>query len=119
MVIIGPSAFGAMGLMPAIPVRCSSCGLTGGRRDVPNLEPPPDCCVGFAAAEMEGKEGEGAELGMMRAGGDWGFEKEGEPEALVVWTTGGEGAAMLPGVAKGEGERATLDVESCLTCPRF
>lgn len=50
---------------------------------------------------------------MMRAGGDWGLENDGEPESDVVLARcmpamGGEGAAML-GVAYGLGERAMLD----------
>jgi len=93
MQIMGPSALGAMGLIPAMPVRA---GLAGGSRLLPNWL--DDCCCTGTAA-MGWYWGDGAELGMTSAGGDCGLENDGDPVVDPGRTTGGEGA-------NGLGERA-------------
>lgn len=121
---MGPSTFGAMGLMPAMPVRCSSAGFTGGSRLLPNcdVDDPPwfVSTVGRgagAAAAIGWNDGECDPLlpGMMRAGGDCGLVY-GDPCKLDVLARcmlemGGDGAAML-GVVYGLGEWVRLEVES-------
>jgi hypothetical protein len=45
---IGPSALGAIGLIPAIPVKPSKAGLAGGNRPPdPRPRPTPACCCWF------------------------------------------------------------------------
>lgn len=76
---------GAMGLMPAMPVRCSRAGFAGGRRLLPNWlgpwegGPAPAAPAPLLTVTMFGSEGEGLVLGMTRAGGERGPENEGEP----------------------------------------
>ena len=69
---MGPSAFGCIGLIPAIPVRA---GLAGGKRP-PGLDGGwTEGSIGLVLVLMGGSVGAGdwllPLLGMIRAGGDW------------------------------------------------